>query len=99
MAQATINPNKKITEVYQVSGEADLDGSNPTAVVTGMDAITGVSLAIKGTSAPGVGTSILTYGISGGTLNVYAWKPTSSSDPTLIASTGTETFGYTVVGS
>ena len=99
MAQATINPDKKIAGIYTVGGELALDGSNPTSIVTGMDTITGVSLALKGTSAPGVGTSTLTYGISGNTLSIYAWKPTSSSDPTLIASTGTETFGYTVVGN
>lgn len=100
MAQATINPNKKITEVHVVAGEVALDGSNPTEVViASMDTITGVSLALAGSSAPGVGTSVLTYSTSGGTLSVYAWKVTAAGNATLIASSGTENFGYTIVGN
>jgi hypothetical protein len=94
----TIAPEKKSSGEFVVAGEVALDGSNPTPVVTGFDVITGVSLALKGTSAPGVGTSVLTYGISGGTLNIYAWKVTNSTTTTLVASTGTETVGYVVTG-
>lgn len=82
-----------------VRGEVALDASNPTPVVTGLRTITAVALALKGTSAPGVGTSVLTYDTSGGTLNIYAWKVTNSSTTTLIASTGTETVGYVVIGA
>lgn len=94
----TIAPEKKSRGEYIVTGEVALDGSNPTAVASGFDTITGVALALKNTSTPGVGTSILTYGISGGTLNIYAWKVTSSSVTTLVASTGTETVGYIISG-
>ena len=98
--QVSIDPNKKIDENHVVAGEVTLDGSNPTDVtIVGMSAITGVSLALKGTSAPGVGTSVLSYSISGNVLSVYAWKPTSSSDPTLVASTGAEDVGYVVIGN
>lgn len=48
--------------------------------------------------APGDATSVLTYDVSGGTVNVYAWRNTTGTDPTLVASTGTETFSYQVVG-
>jgi predicted RecA/RadA family phage recombinase len=58
-----------------------------------------VELTLKKNAAPGLGTSILTYDTTGGTLNVYGWKPTAAGDCTLIASTGTETFSYVVRGS
>jgi hypothetical protein len=80
-------------------GETALDGSNPTPVVTGLSTVTGFSATLKGSAAPGVGTTTLTYTASAGTVSVYAWKPTSNSDPTLIASTGTETFGWTAIGT
>ncbi len=80
-------------------GEVALDGSNPTPVTTGLATITSVLLALKGTAAPGVGTTTLTYDYTNGTLNIYAWKPTSSSNPTLVASTGTETVSWMVTGT
>jgi hypothetical protein len=58
-----------------------------------------VSLTLKGTAAPGLSTECLTYDVSGGTVNVYAWKATNATTPTLIASTGTETVGYIITGS
>ena len=79
---------KKTSNTRIVGGETTLDGSNPTAVSTGLSTITGVTLTIATASAPGVG----------GTLSIYAWKVTRSSDTTLVASTGTETVSYTVVG-
>jgi len=85
--------------VRTIEGEIALDGSNPTAVATGLTAISAATVSLKSTSAPGVGTSVITYGYSAGTLNIYAWKVTSSTDNTLIASTGTETVGYTVTGT
>lgn len=81
------------------SGEIALDGSNPTPIATGLTTVTGVAVALKGSAAPGVGTSVITYDVSGGTVNLYAWKPTSNANPTLIASTGTETVGYVVTGT
>lgn len=82
-------------------GETALDGSNPTPVATGLTTIVAAVVTLKGTAAPGVGTSVLTVDFTGtdGTLNVYAWKPTSNADPTLIASTGTETFEWVVIGT
>lgn len=85
---------------YRIArGETPLGGTNPTAVTTGLSTITGCSLTLKVTSAPGLGTSVVTYGSSSGTMNMYAWKPTSNADPTLIASTGTETIGWVCVGT
>ena len=87
---------------YKVArGETALGGSNPTAVATGLATVIGFTATLKGTGAPGVGTSTLTANIAGaaGNVNVYAWKPTSNSDPTLVASTGTESFYWTAIGT
>ncbi len=42
---------------------------------------------------------MLTTLINGTDLEVYAWKPTSNSNPTLIASTGTEVFYGVAIGT
>ncbi len=82
-------------------GAAALDGSNPTPVTTGLTTIVSAVAQLRGTAAPGDNTSVLTTDFSGsdGTLNVYAWKNTSGSDPTLVASTGTETFDWIAIGT
>jgi hypothetical protein len=82
-----------------IGGTAVLDGSNPTPIVTGLTTVVGVQLTLGSAVAPGLNTSILTYAISGGTINVYGWKPTSATDPTLIASTGVDAFSWVVVGT
>lgn len=85
---------------YKVArGATALDGSNPTPVVTGLTLVVGFAATLQGSAAPGVGTSTLTHTIAGGTVSVYAWKPTSNADPTLVASTGTETFSWVAVGT
>jgi len=87
---------------YKIArGETALDGSNPTPVTTGLSTIVACALSIKATAAPGSGdgTRIITYDTSTGTMNMYAWAPTSGTDPTLVASTGTETVGWVCVGT
>lgn len=79
--------------------EMALDGSNPTAWATGLTTVVAACVSLAGAVAPGLGTSVLTYAISGATVNVYAWKPTGAGDTTLIASTGTETFSGIAVGT
>jgi len=57
---------------YKIArGETALGGSNPTAVVTGLAMISACNLSLKIATAPGVGTSVVTYGSSAGTLNLY----------------------------
>jgi hypothetical protein len=80
-------------------GETALDGSNPTPVATGLTTIVAAVVALKGSSAPGDNTSVITYDTSGGTLNLYAWKNTGGTDPTLVASTGTEAVGWIAIGT
>lgn len=81
-----------------LTGSVALDGSNPTPVTTGFATIDAVYLQLEGSSAPGVSTSTLTYEVSNNVVNIYAWKPTSSGDTTLVASDGTETVSYTIIG-
>jgi hypothetical protein len=83
----------------EAQGETALGGSNPTAIATGLTTITSCTFSIKETIAPGLNTTTVTYGSSAGTANMYAWKPTSVSNPTLIASTGTETVGWQCEGT
>jgi hypothetical protein len=81
-------------------GTQALDGSNPTPVVTGLNSVASFQASLRGAVAPGLGTSVLTQGApSGGTVDVYAWMPTSATNPTLIASTGTETFEWIAIGT
>lgn len=76
-----------------------LDGGNPTDFATGLASIVSCTVTLRGTAAPGVGTSILTTGVTGATLSVYAWKVTGAGDTTLIASTGTETVDVICIGT
>ncbi len=70
-----------------VGGEVTLDGSNPTAVTTGLDTIVSAGATLKQSTAPGDDPSWLSVDYTGGALSVYAWKNTGGSDPTLVAST------------
>lgn len=79
--------------------EMALDGGNPTSWATGLTTIVSATVTLKGTGAPGVGTSVLTANINGTSLDVYAWKVTATDDCTLIASTGTEHFYGIAVGT
>lgn len=87
---------------YKVArGEAALDGGNPTPIATGLATVIAFVATLKGTAAPALGTSVLTANIAGaaGNVDVYAWKPTGAGDTTLVASTGTESFYWTAVGT
>lgn len=81
-------------------GIGTLDGTNPTPVVTGLSTVVSIIAGINGTAAPGDATHVLsaTTGASG-TANVYAWMPTSGTDPTLVASTNTEVFSWIAIGT
>ena len=94
------NATVGVAASYKIArAETALDGSNPTSVASGLTTILACTLALKGTAAPGVGTSNLTGNISGTNFDVYAWKVTTSTDNTLIASTGTESFYTVCVGT
>lgn len=74
------------------SGVVLLDGSNPTPVVTGLNTLTSCFVMRNTATTPGVTASTFTVQFTAGAalLNIYAWKPTSSSVTTLVASTDTD---------
>jgi hypothetical protein len=82
-------------------GSQALGGANPTTVVTGLATVVAFIATINETAAPGLGTTTLTShnNATPGSQDVYAWKPTSVSNPTLIASTGTENFDWVAIGT
>lgn len=100
IAAAVTTPVAGVAASYKAArGETALDGGNPTSVAHGLTTCVSFVATLKGTAAPGVGTSILTANINGANVDVYAWKVTSSIDNTLVASTGTESFYWVAVGT
>lgn len=53
-----------------VAGEAALDSSNPTPVVSGLRTIYSVALTLKLAVTPGDSTQVLTYDVVGGRKSV-----------------------------
>ena len=76
-----------------------LDGSNPTSVAHGLTTCVAAFVQLVGSTAPGDNTSVLTCVINGANIDVYGWKNTGGTDPTLVASTGTETFNWIAIGT
>lgn len=71
-----------------VAGKVQLDGSNPTPVALGsyMGAVLGATVTPISGAIPVDAMMGANVGVSGTTLNVYAWG-TNGSDPTPTAST------------
>lgn len=87
---------------YKISRSAApvaLDGANPTPVAHGLTTCLAAFVQLVGSAAPGDNTSVLTTVINGANVDVYAWKNTTGTDPTLVASTGTETFTWIAIGT
>lgn len=80
-------------------GSAAFDGSNPTSVAHGLTTVVAVVTNLQGAVAPGDNTSVITYNVNGANIDFYAWKNTGGTDPTLVASTGTETFSWIAIGT
>jgi hypothetical protein len=77
---------------YKIArGEVTLDGSNPTPITTGLATVVACTVSLKSSSAPGDDPSWLSVdyggGVTAGAVNLYAWKNTGGTDPTLVAST------------
>lgn len=76
------------TYARYAAGTATLDGANPTPVTTGLAGLVACTLTSNRLTTPGLDPIGFTEShASAGTLNIYAWAATSSSDPTWIAST------------
>jgi hypothetical protein len=100
ISAALATPVAGVASGYKLArGETALDGSNPTPVTTGLTTIVACTLTIKATAALGDNTSVVSYGTSSGTMNMYGFKNTGGTDPTLVDSTGTDTIGWICVGT
>lgn len=72
--------------VKLASGSVTLDGSNPTPITTGLTTVTGFAVMSVRSTTPALDPVAYTYTASAGAVSLYAWKHTSSGDPTLTAS-------------
>ena len=73
-----------------MGGTVTLDGANPTPVDLSayMSSMLAGVTNMSGSVAPGDDPSLITQQVAAASvLNVYAWKNTSGTDPTLVAST------------
>ena len=89
-------------KIARSAAPVSLDGSNPTSVAHGLTTCLAVCVQLVGSAAPGDSTSVLTAVINGANVDVYAWKHTTggaAGNPTLVASTGTETFNWIAIGT
>lgn len=84
-----------------VYGVIALDGSNPTDVVIPKldpgERIKHAQATLNVSAAPGDSTEAVTVVWSGMTLSIYGWMNTGGTDPTLVASTGTQNVAYFVI--
>lgn len=80
-------------------GIGTLDGSNPTPVTHRLNQIVALFVQQIGDTAPGDDPVYLTTKITSNVGNVYAWKNTGGTDPTLVASTNNSaTFFWVALG-
>lgn len=90
VSAAVTNPVAGVGAGYRIArGTVTLDGSNPTPASHGLTTVVACpALSVSGTAAPGLDPVGFSQSVdANGNLNIYAWKHSSSSDPTLIAST------------
>ena len=79
-----------------VCGESAVTAS--VAITTDFETIDAVVVTQKLATAPGDNSSTFSYGVSDNVVTIYAWKPTSGSDPTLVAGTTETDVGYIIIG-
>lgn len=91
LAGVTLAPIAGVAAGYKIArGEATLDGTNPTPIVTGLATVVACTVTNKSAVTPGDDPVHFTVdyggGVTAGTVNLYAWK-NNGTDPTLVAST------------
>jgi len=80
------------------SGETAVTAS--VTVATNFASVKSVVITQKIGTAPGLNSSIYTYTVSAaGVVTIFAWKPTSVSNPTLVAGTVASTVGFVILGT
>ncbi len=89
MATPTITADMRIDGLRIMGGTVVLDGGNPTDIdlAAYMSSILAGVTNMSGSVAPGDDPSLITQTSSTTVLNIYAWKNTTGTDPTLVAST------------
>ena len=73
-----------------MGGTVTLDGANPTPIDLSsyVSSVLAAVTNMSGSVAPGDDPSLITQQVAAASvINVYAWKNTSGTDPTLVAST------------
>ena len=100
-ATGTVVVGQSATDGAVAAGITSLDGANPTSVTTGLSALAGCTPLQHTATAPGLRLHTFTTLLTAvaGRLDIYAWDVTSSSNPTLIASTSTDTVRWHCVGT
>jgi len=97
-----VKHGKKGSVIMAMGEQAGGTGANPVVIDTkalhGIREIKGALAGYNSATAGGVTNNHVTSTHSGSTLNLHRWKATSSSNPTLIASTTEEAFTYIVWG-
>lgn len=87
---AAVGAGQTLIGSFRVArGTVTLDGANPSSATTGLVTIDACAIGHKRNDTPGDDPSYFTTFTSAvaGRLDVYAWKNTSGTDPTLVAST------------
>ena len=79
-----------------ICGESLVTAS--VAIATEFETIDAVVVTQKRATAVGDDSSNFTYGVADNVVTIYAWKPTSGADPTLVAGTTETTVGYVIIG-
>lgn len=67
-------------------------------VTTQFATIDAVVVTQKIGTAPGDNSTNFTYDVTDNVVTIYAWKPTSGADPTLVAGTTETDVGYIIIG-
>lgn len=80
-------------------GLATFTGSTTITVPGPMRSIGFAFIEQVSNTAPGIGPSVFTYTVSNNQLTIFAWQPTSSTNPTLVAGTTAATVAWMVFGS
>ena len=67
-------------------------------ITTEFATIDSVAVTQKIGTAPGDGSATFTYDVTANVVEIFAWKTTSGSDPTLVAGTVEVDVGYIIIG-
>lgn len=96
----TIIPVGRVGQYRVATGSITLDGSNPSSAATGLTTVLSCTASLKATATPGDDPSWNSLNINGTSLDLYAYKNTGGTDPTLVASTNnTAVFYWVCIGT